>query len=55
MRTYNIYYNNEKVNKVPVSKEDADKIRSQQSVTKAGKVLSHIPVNRLRFVEVVTF
>lgn len=57
MRSYNIYYKNEKINKTPMTQEDVATLCSQEMITRAGSNggIDTIPVNRIRVIERVTF
>lgn len=57
MRSYNIYYKNEKINKTPMTREDVDALYSQETIVRAGNNggIDSIPVNRIRVIERVTF
>lgn len=57
MRSYNIYYKNEKVNKTPMTQEDIATLCSQDTITRASSNggIDNIPVNRIRVIERVTF
>ena len=57
MRSYNIYYKNEKINKTPMTQEDIATLYSQDTITRAGNNggIDNIPVNRIHVIERVTF
>lgn len=57
MRSYNIYYKNEKINKTPMTQEDIAILYSQDTITCTGNNggIDNIPVNRIRVIERVTF
>lgn len=57
MRSYNIYYKNEKINKTPMTREDVDALYSQETIVRAGNNggIDTIPVSRIRVIERVTF
>ena len=57
MRVYNLYYKQQRINKKPLSKEEAEKIRSMKTINKviSKDEIEEIPVDRIRFVECVIF
>lgn len=56
MRVYNLYYKQQRINQKPLSKEEANKIKSMKTVSKiAGNNIEEIPVDMIRFVECIIF
>lgn len=61
MRTYNLYYKQERINKRPLSKEELDYIKQYEVIRKVddksstNKQIHEIPVKALRIVEQITF
>lgn len=54
MLKYNLYYNNQKINKRPISKADLDKIQANKIINKYNdktKELVEIPTNRIEIIK----
>lgn len=56
MKVYNIYYNQRRINNKPLTNDDVTKIKTQNTIHKAGRgQLEEIPVSKVQFVECTVF
>ena len=56
MKCYNLYYNNERLNKHPLSIDEYQKIKNAKTVSKVdyeSKTVEQIPFNLIRTVECI--
>ena len=54
MLQYNLYYNNEKINKRPISKTELDKVRSSKIISKYDKASNEVKKIPTDEIEIIT-
>lgn len=57
MRTYDLYYQQRRINSVPLSKEELKQVKQMKDIRYKDEHgnLKQVPVNRLQAIEVITF